>query len=562
MSRQNDNNYTDPIPRRLACTFGILLLLACLFLNQKFLISPYVERPNGKTVTGNLPPALALTTVALGPLRGLIANGLWWRIIEQQDEGNFFEIIQLADWITVLQPRNAKVWTYQAWNMCYNVAYEFPDPESRWKWIYRAIKLLTGKALGYNPDNRVIKKEIARIYFERIGQTVDKGSNVFQRNWADMIAKFLPNGSQDELKQLAEAPETQAELRKDPAIDKLLKKAADLKLKLLDPKDFYNYENWTDEQKKLIGGKPGQNAEMLKIDAFLKAKGLEREAGVNPRRMLYIDEQYGPFDWRLYQAYAVYWAATGSFEEYTSKKFTSQPMIRQAMQQSFLNGTLIFDPQAGIFVTTNNFRIIGKLHDYYDYQMEHFYTKEADDIHKRFLEQAAAILYTFNKIEAAKEVFGHYKEDYSDKDGGLDFDTFIARSLYSILKQDGTTKTDSSLVEGALFQAYNWLATGDIQRATGYANFAKLIWKRNQKLFAGNPGKLLPPFDDLKASVFRKVMGSNIAPVFKQRLLKTTEAKSFERMDSKVYLGETVETGAGHRNFRKQRSEDAEDESQ
>src|SRR5690606_6353017 len=67
----------------------------------------------------NAPPVLAFTTVALGGFRGLIANALWIRMDELQQEGKYFEMVQLADWISKLQPTIAQVWVHLAWNMSY-----------------------------------------------------------------------------------------------------------------------------------------------------------------------------------------------------------------------------------------------------------------------------------------------------------------------------------------------------------------------------------------------------------------------------------------------------------
>ena len=61
----------------------------------------------------NAPPVLAFTTVALGGFRGLISNALWLRAGDLQDEGKYFEMVQLADWITKLQPRFVQVWLVQ-----------------------------------------------------------------------------------------------------------------------------------------------------------------------------------------------------------------------------------------------------------------------------------------------------------------------------------------------------------------------------------------------------------------------------------------------------------------
>src|SRR5437773_11658008 len=81
----------------------------------------------------NAPPVLAFTTVALGGFRGLIANILWIRANDLQSEDRFFEQVQLADWITKLQPSFAQVWVVQAWNMAYNISVKFRDPADRWR---------------------------------------------------------------------------------------------------------------------------------------------------------------------------------------------------------------------------------------------------------------------------------------------------------------------------------------------------------------------------------------------------------------------------------------------
>src|SRR4051794_18056107 len=64
----------------------------------------------------NAPPVLAFTTVALGGFRGLIANALWIRLNELQEDEKFFEMVQLSDWITKLEPHFVQVWTMQGWN--------------------------------------------------------------------------------------------------------------------------------------------------------------------------------------------------------------------------------------------------------------------------------------------------------------------------------------------------------------------------------------------------------------------------------------------------------------
>ena len=53
----------------------------------------------------NAPPSLAFATVAMGAFRGLVVDILWMRADRLKDEGHFFDAKQLAEWITILQPR-------------------------------------------------------------------------------------------------------------------------------------------------------------------------------------------------------------------------------------------------------------------------------------------------------------------------------------------------------------------------------------------------------------------------------------------------------------------------
>jgi hypothetical protein len=112
----------------------------------------------------NAPPVLAFTTVALGGFRGLIANALWLRANELQNSGHYFEMVQLADWITKLEPTFVQVWVVQAWNMAYNISVKFPDAADRWRWVQRGIELLRDDGLRYNPKEALLYRNLAGFF--------------------------------------------------------------------------------------------------------------------------------------------------------------------------------------------------------------------------------------------------------------------------------------------------------------------------------------------------------------------------------------------------------------
>src|SRR5205085_12225963 len=121
----------------------------------------------------NAPPVLAFTTVALGGFRGLISNALWIRANDLQDDDKFFEMAQLADWITKLEPHFVHVWLVQGWNMAYNISVKFKDYSDRWRWVQRGIVLLRDDGLRYNPNETLIYRELAWFFQHKMGANLD-----------------------------------------------------------------------------------------------------------------------------------------------------------------------------------------------------------------------------------------------------------------------------------------------------------------------------------------------------------------------------------------------------
>ena len=91
-------------------------------------------------VLENLPPLEAFIVVAIGGVRGIVADILWLRASKLQEEGKYFELVQLADWITKLEPRFAQVWAFHAWNLSYNISVMLSDSKDRWRWVQHGFE--------------------------------------------------------------------------------------------------------------------------------------------------------------------------------------------------------------------------------------------------------------------------------------------------------------------------------------------------------------------------------------------------------------------------------------
>src|SRR6056297_2154716 len=131
----------------------------------------------------NTPPLVAFTTVALGGFRGLLVDTLWMRLTRLQSEGKYFELVQLADWITKLEPLSAAIWSFQAWNLSYNISVLMSSDEDRWRWVYHGVELLRDEGLRYNRGSAKLYKELGWLFQHKIGSDSDQAHWHYKRQW-------------------------------------------------------------------------------------------------------------------------------------------------------------------------------------------------------------------------------------------------------------------------------------------------------------------------------------------------------------------------------------------
>lgn len=142
----------------------------------------------------NSPPLVSFVTVAMGGFRGLVVDFLWLRAGELQRLGRYFELVQLADWITKLEPRSAAVWNFHAWNLAYNVSVMMSTPEDSWRWVRHGIELLRDEGLRYNKGAPKIYHELAWLFQHKLGSDVDRHHYYYKQQWIKLMGRHFPNG--------------------------------------------------------------------------------------------------------------------------------------------------------------------------------------------------------------------------------------------------------------------------------------------------------------------------------------------------------------------------------
>lgn len=454
-------------------------------------------------ISNDLPASMQVAGVALGPLKGLLVDILWWRSERLIENKEFFEALQLSEWITSLQPTYPSVWNYQGFNLAFNISYNFSDLEERWNWIHEGIKLLRNKGIKYNPDwdrNRDIRFELVHIFYRKIEGISDKESRKFQDKWTLEMLKYFERGDRAELEALAEAPKSYEGLLENAAV-KLLEEqyraqGRDLKMEIdTNPPTYSSLRPYVKENE-------NYNQAIMEIIFYLKRRAIEKDLNMDVDQILKTDMEYGPLDWRTHQAQIIYWGIVDEYEKFKLNGSNFSEFVRAAMLSSFYNGRVVFSEKRDYFQRSHNIEILPKLHNFFDFLLydsgldeESREFKRIDLIHKDFLERAIVITYTYNQIEASRELFEHY-ELYLPEGHNIKFEQYVIEGFNRSLKVENTSARRGFL-ESMLFKAYQDAALGEWDRYHGFIKIVKLIHKFHQLKNKDIPAKQLPPLKDI-----------------------------------------------------------------
>ena len=129
--------------RKLAYGLAIVVIFGAMipytnWLNREKTRLDLGEAAIGQIDTGSFMLKLAL----LGGARGIAANVLWTKAEELKREQDWDSMATTVDFITKLQPHFLSVWTFQGWNLAYNVSVEWDAPEDKYDWIKKGIQFL------------------------------------------------------------------------------------------------------------------------------------------------------------------------------------------------------------------------------------------------------------------------------------------------------------------------------------------------------------------------------------------------------------------------------------
>ncbi|RMH30165.1 MAG: hypothetical protein D6693_01140 [Planctomycetota bacterium] len=346
------------------------------------------------------PPEVAVG-IALGAFRGLFVNILWFRAEKLKQEGKFHEAVQLSRTITRLQPRFPRVWAFLAWNMAYNISVATHTARERWQWVNEGIRLLRDEAIPRNPNDALLHKELAWLFFHKIQGFADDANQYYKRElareWTFVLGPPAPDAPTreervqqriDMIQSFADAPDTlealyaQADAMDDPPpvreLVRRLREEARLDLdeellRLFTLRVMFDFSGMrefagaelTDANRNLalesIMNEPGMDAAWQLLIPYVRKRVVVDRYHMEPDRMIRYTRIFGPLDWRHPCAHAIYWLQRGLEEAMRRRNkldfdlTNTDRTLMGAIQDMFRWGTINYDLISDSYVQMFNF---------------------------------------------------------------------------------------------------------------------------------------------------------------------------------------------------------------
>ncbi len=488
----------------------------------------------------NAPPLVVFTTVALGSFRGLLADFLWLRAASLQDKGNYFEMVQLADWIQKLQPRFAGAAAYLAWNMAYNISVTCSNREDRWRWVNEGIKLLR-TSLKYNPEDANLYKELGWIFQHKIGNILDDAHELYKNRLAIGMMRVM--GQDPDWEKLAKVPED---------YDAFLKKYPENKdnpfWKALKDSGIETYDKLYEEFKensalpKKFLTALNNNEIATELDDYFRVQWLYDKYKLKASVINEINKDYGDLDWRLPEAQAIYWATMGLKMTPSHKDISCERMITQALFAAFKSGRLMMldTKNYDTVVCMPNLNVVDAVLRVYD---EAYINNDKQSSFRsaklNFMKDAIVLLYSYGRFSKSREYYAKLRKEEPGK-YRRSFMSFLRKEWAEDMK-DAAVKQATSIIGGLIYSSLGFMVNGDMEKAVEHENLAKYLYKSYQKANAGVKQRIgLAPFKTIKAGMIKNALQSFpplMAQILRNKIKETKEVKDIKAKEKTIPRG-------------------------
>ncbi len=147
----------------------IVLLFTAMYPYADWLSEEKKKRDLGEAAIGQIDTgSFMMKLFLLGGFRGIVADLLWIRAEEHKRSHDWDKLASTVDLITKLQPHFLSIWTFQGWNLAYNVSVEWDAPEDKYQWIKKGIQFVQ-EGVKKNKRSPDLIWDTAWFYYHKLG---------------------------------------------------------------------------------------------------------------------------------------------------------------------------------------------------------------------------------------------------------------------------------------------------------------------------------------------------------------------------------------------------------
>ena len=530
------------------CSVSLILAAALFFAagtsldsinRQRRKLNLIIEKPQ------NVPPSIAFATVATGAFRGLLVDALWIRAEKLKQQDQFYDAKQLAEWISVLQPRFIAVWEFLSWNMAYNISVSYPatEPQERWRWVQNGYELIRDKAIPLNPKSIALYKQMAFIFQHKIGGITDDVHNFYKLQLANEMTPLLGPANNKYYEELAKAPLSLNELAADIDLTGVIEQLRALNKAFSEKTEEFVSAFLIFRQNPQMYGleatwileNPENTDAMDKLNIFVNAYQLRNTWKLDPQFMLELNQKYGPvpwddpnthlpLEWRHPDAHALYWLCLGSKiagrEEFSPDEANTDRLINHSLQNLYRYGKIyiyiqLVEPQSEPFSDSNSPQILQAIYLRPDYRMFGVYDQSTRDIiekykplaemtaksmsdgHRNLLEGAVMHFYLAGHKIKALQIFSEMKSLYERDEFNVPFEVYVRNKFEEDLREIGINEA-RLMIQSLLQETYFRYAMLDDDMAAQNENIARQVYDIYNQLYPEAERLGLSEFDRLK----------------------------------------------------------------
>ena len=433
--------------------------------------------------------------------RGLAADAVFLKCVNLQDEKRYEDIPVLAGWLISLQPDFKEAVTYWASNLAWNISAVHGDYELRWQWVRHGIELLKDKAIpAYNAPEYHL--EMARIYFMRIGEIIERADVVFKTKLLVLMSGILGKWDMTNLASAASDVYDMNEVLGDGRFEMIMEAHS------TDEEALYNVF----KEFRRIDLSDVSEFEKEVIELYLRRRLLFDETGIDAVVAADVNEIYGELDWRLADSLAVYWAHTGRERalELEVNPYRYESMLMRALLRVLQNGTLFYLNEGYELQTSPNFEVVDYLDGLFPVMLRQYKRSEKaiKNNHRNFLLAAISLFYAYGEESRAKDYFIRFRQFFPEEAKSYSLNE-LALSGLSGAGSSHDYRSVQTLISGLYRRMFEYLGTGEPEKARALEQTAAKAWKSyklNVDVADYEKGKL-PPLRSIRSSVYESLKG-------------------------------------------------------